>query len=244
MAPAKVAARRCGARGIDREWNAPRSVSWGELHGKLIERLARRRCWSMPSTRCCTCRRAPGRFLQFAGGEPTTNLLRAVHPMLRIELRAALYRAAQIARAVDRPSGAGRARRPQGGGRHPRIAGRGDRARRVPGRLRARAVGAAPRTRPGKPDGERRRAPTRARGRAAESAPARHRAAVRRLDRGTEGEQRRAAGDERGAALGHRGARDQPRGAAVDQRGTHHRQPGAQEQGRRAGAAPTATCRT
>ena len=50
-------------------------------------------------------------------------------------------------------------------------------------------------------------------------APARHRRAVRGVDRGAEGEQRRAAGDERGAALGDRGARDQPRGAAVDQRG-------------------------
>jgi two-component system, chemotaxis family, CheB/CheR fusion protein len=36
-----------------------------------------------------------GRFLQFSGGEPSKNLLRAVHPSLRIELRAALYQAAQ-----------------------------------------------------------------------------------------------------------------------------------------------------
>ena len=36
-----------------------------------------------------------GQFLHFAGGEPSVNLLRVVHPMLRIELRAALFRAAQ-----------------------------------------------------------------------------------------------------------------------------------------------------
>jgi two-component system CheB/CheR fusion protein len=35
------------------------------------------------------------RFLRFVGGEPTRNLLRVVSPMLRIELRAALYRATQ-----------------------------------------------------------------------------------------------------------------------------------------------------
>ncbi|WP_160049843.1 hypothetical protein, partial [Raoultella sp. 18073] len=34
-----------------------------------------------------------GRFLSFHGGEPSRNLLRLVHPALRIELRAALYRA-------------------------------------------------------------------------------------------------------------------------------------------------------
>ena len=36
-----------------------------------------------------------GRFVRFRHGEPTTNLLRLVHPMLRIELRAALFRARQ-----------------------------------------------------------------------------------------------------------------------------------------------------
>jgi two-component system CheB/CheR fusion protein len=34
-------------------------------------------------------------FLQFAGGEPSTNLLRVVHPAVRVELRAALFRAQQ-----------------------------------------------------------------------------------------------------------------------------------------------------
>ncbi|HKO51576.1 MAG TPA: chemotaxis protein CheB [Polyangiaceae bacterium] len=34
-------------------------------------------------------------FLRFTGGEPSTNLFRAVHPMLRVELRAALSRARQ-----------------------------------------------------------------------------------------------------------------------------------------------------
>ena len=42
-----------------------------------------------------------GSFLQVGGGDPTMNLLRMVHPMLRIELRAALYQAAQTGSAVE-----------------------------------------------------------------------------------------------------------------------------------------------
>jgi two-component system CheB/CheR fusion protein len=36
-----------------------------------------------------------GRFFQLTGGEPTMNLLKVVHPDLRIELRTALFRAVQ-----------------------------------------------------------------------------------------------------------------------------------------------------
>ena len=36
-----------------------------------------------------------GRFLQFVGGEPTANLLRVIHPSLRLEVRAALFRAVE-----------------------------------------------------------------------------------------------------------------------------------------------------
>ena len=68
--------------------------------------------------------------------------------------------------------------------------------------------------------------------------------AVRDLDRGAEGLERGAAGDQRGAALGDRGARDQQGGAAVDQRGADHRQPRAEDQGRRDDARSTTTCRT
>src|SRR6185369_13918767 len=37
-----------------------------------------------------------GRFLHYSGGEPSKSLLRAVHPSLRVELRAALYLAGQM----------------------------------------------------------------------------------------------------------------------------------------------------
>lgn len=42
-----------------------------------------------------------GRYLQFAGGEPSHNLLRVVHPDLRIDLRAALYAASEKGESTE-----------------------------------------------------------------------------------------------------------------------------------------------
>ena len=83
------------AKATESDWPRQRAVSWGEMHGKLIERLAPPSVLVNTEHEMLHLSENAGRFLQFAGGEPTTNLLRAVHPMLRIELRAALYRAAQ-----------------------------------------------------------------------------------------------------------------------------------------------------
>ncbi len=72
-----------------------RPVSWAELHFKLLEAIA------PPSLRVdfehgiLHLSPTAGRFLQYRGGEPSRNLLHAIHPSLRIELRAALYYAAQ-----------------------------------------------------------------------------------------------------------------------------------------------------
>ncbi len=46
-----------------------------------------------------------GRFLQFQGGEPTRNLLRAVHPMLRIDLRGRPFIRRRIPASLRRPWG-------------------------------------------------------------------------------------------------------------------------------------------
>ena len=62
-----------------------------------------------------------GRFLQFSGGEPTRNLLQLVHPMLRLDLRAALFSAAQSQAQADAfqvPMDLDGDRR---SGRHPRL---------------------------------------------------------------------------------------------------------------------------
>lgn len=67
----------------------------GELHYRLIERFSPPSIVVNSMHEIVHLSESAGRFLQFTGGEPTRNLLRTVHPMLRVELRAALYAAAQ-----------------------------------------------------------------------------------------------------------------------------------------------------
>jgi two-component system CheB/CheR fusion protein len=73
-----------------------RSASWGEVHFKLLESLAPPSILVDAEHEIRHLSPSAGRFLQFAGGEPSRNLLRAVLPSLRIELRAALYQVAQV----------------------------------------------------------------------------------------------------------------------------------------------------
>jgi two-component system, chemotaxis family, CheB/CheR fusion protein len=72
-----------------------RGTSWGELHFKLLESLAPPSVLIDSEQDIVHMSASAGRFLQYSGGEPSKSLLRAVHPNLRIELRAALYQAAQ-----------------------------------------------------------------------------------------------------------------------------------------------------
>ena len=72
-----------------------RQASWGELHLRLLEQLAPPSALVDSEYDIVHLSPNAGRFLHFSGGEPSRNLLRAVHPSLRIELRAALYQAAQ-----------------------------------------------------------------------------------------------------------------------------------------------------
>jgi two-component system CheB/CheR fusion protein len=80
-----------------------RGVSWGELHFKLLETLAPPSILVDAEHEIKHVSPTAGRFLQFAGGEPSRNLLRTVHPSLRIELRAALYQAAQTQAIAEVP---------------------------------------------------------------------------------------------------------------------------------------------
>ncbi len=78
-----------------------RRVSWEELHFKLIERFAPPSLIVTRDYDIVHVSENAGRFLHFSGGEPSVNLLKVVHPMLRIELRAALFRAAQTSTPVE-----------------------------------------------------------------------------------------------------------------------------------------------
>ena len=78
-----------------------RAVSWADLHFRMLELLAPPSIVVDTELEIRHLSQNAGRFLQFAGGEPTRNLLQAVHPSLRIELRAALFQAAQRGARVE-----------------------------------------------------------------------------------------------------------------------------------------------
>ncbi len=67
----------------------------GELHYQLIERFGPPSLVVNADYNIVHMSDSAGRLLQMTGGEPTRNLLQLVHPMLRIDLRAALFNAMQ-----------------------------------------------------------------------------------------------------------------------------------------------------
>lgn len=82
-----------------------RAVSWAEVHLKLLEHLSPPSILVDSEHDIVHMSPTAGQFLSMSGGEPTRNLLRLIHPALRIELRAALYKAANTGeRAVVPPS--------------------------------------------------------------------------------------------------------------------------------------------
>ena len=70
-------------------------LSWSELHLKLVERFGPPSLLVNGEHQIVHLSESAAPFLQFAGGEPSTSLLRVVHPGLRVELRATLFRARQ-----------------------------------------------------------------------------------------------------------------------------------------------------
>jgi len=70
-------------------------LSWSELHLKLIEQLCPPSLIVNEEADIVHLSETASPFLKFTGGEPSVNLFRSVHPMLRVELRAALFRARQ-----------------------------------------------------------------------------------------------------------------------------------------------------
>jgi two-component system, chemotaxis family, CheB/CheR fusion protein len=76
------------------------SRSWAELHFRFLERIAPPSVIVDGNYDIIHLSEHAGRYLQLGGGTSTLNLLRVVHPMLRTELRAALFRAKQIGTQV------------------------------------------------------------------------------------------------------------------------------------------------
>jgi two-component system CheB/CheR fusion protein len=77
-------------------------ASLSELHLKLIEQYAPPSVVVNAEHEIVHLSEHAGRFLKFAGGEPTMNLLRVVHPLVRVELRTALFHAAESNGPVEK----------------------------------------------------------------------------------------------------------------------------------------------
>jgi two-component system, chemotaxis family, CheB/CheR fusion protein len=76
-------------------------TSWPEIHFKLIERFGPPSVLVDRDHDIQHISQSAGRFLQVAGGQPSTNLLRLVHSALRVELRAALFRAVETNQTAE-----------------------------------------------------------------------------------------------------------------------------------------------
>jgi two-component system CheB/CheR fusion protein len=76
-------------------------ISFGELHQNLLEQYAPPSVIINADYDILHLSDRAGRFLQFAGGEPSHNLLKVIHPELRIELRTALFQAAQAGKSFE-----------------------------------------------------------------------------------------------------------------------------------------------
>ena len=72
-----------------------RSVLFGELHLKLLEQYGPPSVVVNDGHDILHLSEHAGRYLHFVAGEPSANLIKVIHPSLRIELRTALFRAAQ-----------------------------------------------------------------------------------------------------------------------------------------------------
>jgi two-component system, chemotaxis family, CheB/CheR fusion protein len=91
----------------------PDRGSWSELHLKLIERFGPPSLIVNGEHEILHLSESAAPYLQFVGGEPSTSLLRVVHPDLRTELRVLLFRARQtnqVASATRVPATIGGAR--------------------------------------------------------------------------------------------------------------------------------------
>ena len=91
-------ASEAGGGGQERRANL-----FGELHLKLLEQYGPPSEVVNETHDIIHLSEHAGRYLHFGAGEPTSNIHKAVHPALRVELRAALFRADQDGPMVKSP---------------------------------------------------------------------------------------------------------------------------------------------
>jgi two-component system CheB/CheR fusion protein len=77
------------------------AITPAELHFRLIEQFGPPSVIVNSEQEIVHLSQNAGKFLQWAGGQPTANLLRIVHPTLRADLRSALFHAAESDSPVE-----------------------------------------------------------------------------------------------------------------------------------------------
>jgi two-component system CheB/CheR fusion protein len=85
------------------EMRAQERLSYLDLHQRLLEEYGPPSVLVNENQEIVHLSERAGRFMQVAGGEPTHDLLKLVRPELRIELRTALFQAAQRRTNVEAP---------------------------------------------------------------------------------------------------------------------------------------------
>lgn len=78
-----------------------RKFSFGDLHQRLVEQHAPPSVLVSRESDIVHLSDRAGRFLEYAGGEPSHNVIAAVRPELRLELRTAIFQALQTNHSVE-----------------------------------------------------------------------------------------------------------------------------------------------
>lgn len=78
-----------------------RRFSYGDLHQRLVEQFAPPSVLINRDSEIVHLSDRAGRFLHYAGGEPSHNVISVVHPDLRLELRTAIFQALQGNASVE-----------------------------------------------------------------------------------------------------------------------------------------------
>ena len=81
--------------------NQSQRISFGELHQRMLEQYAPPSVVVNQEYDVVHMTERAGKYFEFAGGEPTQNLLKLIKPQIRLELRSALYQAVQNRTPVE-----------------------------------------------------------------------------------------------------------------------------------------------
>lgn len=98
--PAEAGARERFASPATRPGTA-RNGTYAEVHQRLLERLSPPSALINRESEIVHLSDRAGRFLRYAGGEPSHNIISAVRPELQLELRMAIFQALQGNQSVE-----------------------------------------------------------------------------------------------------------------------------------------------